>query len=185
VQLLAADAASGTSNVAPAQARSVLATKEQISPAPVRIRVDEHCPPSASHRRNGEGSGECACTRSPTPAKYGDRKPQLGGLVDRLGKSGDEPRLGVRQQRDVLGADTNRPFPDVAVVEISPHEHDTNPAPNRRAAERDRYVVADEYEGCFRPPEPGASGIVRDIDVDTGHRTEPQDVVEQVWIGGH
>ncbi len=129
-QLLAADPAVRASDVGPAQTRRVLTPEEQISAAAVRIRIDEHHPASASHGGDGKRRGERARTRSPTPADHGNRQAQRGAFVDRVGQSRDQPRLGVRQQRDVLGADADRAFPDEAVVEVAAHQNDADPGPH-------------------------------------------------------
>ena len=75
VQLLAADPAACAGDVAPSQTRRVLAPEEQIRATAVRIRIDEHCPPSGSHGGDREGRSKGARTRSPTPADHCNGQP--------------------------------------------------------------------------------------------------------------
>ncbi|GAA0437591.1 hypothetical protein Aca07nite_46300 [Actinoplanes capillaceus] len=168
----------------PAHPVHLLPAEHQVEAAAERVGVDQQGAVAGPDRGGGQPGGEDA---RPGAAAAADHRegPRGGGRSGESRELVDHPGVGLRQNRQVVGAD------EVGHREGRLHrlrvaDQDEPGPPGQPGPEAGGHLVgADQHHRGTGPAGPGGGRVGRHLDLASAGRGEAQQVVEQVLVGGH
>jgi hypothetical protein len=148
-----------------------------------RVTVDEQGAQTGTDGRDRQAAGQDAGAGATPAADHGEDAAGRS-VLGPVGEAVDQPRLGGRQNGDVLGPEQLGHLPRGLDGGSAADDGDPR-APGQPGPETGIGLIGpDEHQRRGRIAGTSGSRVGRDVDIRAGRRGQPNELVDQIGVGG-